>query len=159
LARREQAYAQQRAREAAQQREPSEPSKPAKPRKPGKRSKPTAPRPELLLLEGIREELRLVRASNGGLVSNRHLDSLVLGEPQPRGPLFRHADGVTEINVDHPLFRAVLDGYLRDQGLLTLLASSAYTYLNIIHVEIEDEHEAEFLRLHAAHAATGLAAS
>ncbi|PRQ01034.1 hypothetical protein ENSA5_27160 [Enhygromyxa salina] len=121
----------------------------------GARAKPRAPLPEELLLEALREELRLVRAANAGLVSNHHLESLVLGEPVRRGPLFRHADGVTEIDVGHPLFEAVLAGYLDDQGLLTLLASSAYTYLNIIHVEIEDQHEAEFLRLHAAHAATG----
>ncbi|KIG17257.1 hypothetical protein DB30_03570 [Enhygromyxa salina] len=96
----------------------------------------------------------MVRASNDGLVSNRHLESLVLGEDRARGPLFSHADGITKINIEHPLFQAVLDTYLTDQGALTLLASSAYTYLNLIHVEIEDQHEAEFLRLHAAHAST-----
>ncbi|PRP95158.1 hypothetical protein [Enhygromyxa salina] len=134
---------------------PSEPSEPSKPSKPSKRKKPKQPRPELLLLEAMRDELRLVRASNDGLVANHVLESLVLGEPQPRGPLFAHADGVTKINVGHPLVLAVLDGYLRDQTLLTLLASSAYTYLNLVHEEIEDRHEDEFLRLHAAHAATG----
>ena len=52
------------------------------------------------------------------------------------------------------LFERMLDGYLDDPGLLSLLASSAYTYLNLIYVEIEDSHEAVFLGLHAAHIGT-----
>ena len=112
------------------------------------------PLPEQLLLEALREELRLVRADNAGLVSNRRLDAIDLGEPVRRGPLFRHADGRVEIDTGHPVFVAALDGYLDDPGLLTLLASAAYTYLNIIHLDIEDTHEAEFIRRHAAYAST-----
>ncbi|HVH97958.1 MAG TPA: hypothetical protein VM869_04585, partial [Enhygromyxa sp.] len=111
--------------------------------------------PEQQLLEDLREELRLVRAENRGLLANRLLDSLVLGSPVRRGPLFRRADGTIEIDTGHRLFQAVLAGYLEHPALLTLLASSAYTFLNIVHIEIADEHEAEFLRLHAAHASTG----
>jgi hypothetical protein len=112
--------------------------------------------PEELLLEAVREELRLVRADNAGLVSNRLLETLVLGEPRRRGSLLRHEDGRLELDVAHPLFTAVLEGYLDDPGLLTLLASAAYSYLNLVHVEIEDTHEAEFIRRHAGYAATGL---
>jgi hypothetical protein len=112
--------------------------------------------PEELLLEAIREELRLVRADNGGLVSNRLLQTLVLGEPRRRGSLFRHENSRLELDVAHPLFTAVLEGYLDDPGLLTLLSSAAYSYLNLVHPEIEDAHEAEFIRRHAAYAATGL---
>jgi hypothetical protein len=114
------------------------------------------PLPEELLLEAIREELRLVRADNAGLVSNRLLQTLVLGEPRRRGSLFRQQDGRLELDVAHPLFTAVLEGYLDDPGLLTLLASAAYSYLNLVHAEIEDAHEAEFIRRHASYAATGL---
>ncbi|MFO7565937.1 MAG: hypothetical protein R6X02_25060 [Enhygromyxa sp.] len=110
--------------------------------------------PEAQLLEALREELRLVRAGNRGLLSNRLLDSVVLGSPVRRGPLFRHVDNRTEIDTGHRLFQAVLDGYLEDPVLLTLLASSAYTFLNVVHTEIADADEAEFLRLHAAHAKT-----
>ena len=88
-------------------------------------------------------------------MSNHILESLTLGDREPRGRLFAHADGLTRINIGHPLVCAALDSYLDDPGVLTLLASAAYTYLNLIHAEIEDEHEAEFLRRHAAHAATG----
>lgn len=112
--------------------------------------------PEELLLEAVREELRLVRADNAGLVSNRLLQKLVLGEPRRRGSLFRREGRRLEIDVAHPLFTAVLEGYLDDPGLLTLLASAAYSYLNLVHAEIEDSHEAEFIRRHAAYAATGL---
>jgi hypothetical protein len=142
--------AERRAREA--ERRESEPAKPT----PKERVEPRPPLPEELLLEALREELRLVRDANEGLVSNRILDSLVLGEARRRGPLFRHQDGRVEIDVGHPLFVATLDGYFDDQGVLTLLASATYSYLNIVHLEIEDRHEAEFLRLHAAYAATSL---
>jgi hypothetical protein len=121
-----------------------------------KRASERALLPEELLLEAVREELRLVRAENAGLVSNRLLQTLVLGEPRRRGSLFRHEDGRLEIDVAHPLFTAVLEGYLDDPGLLTLLASAAYSYLNLVYAEIEDTHEAEFIRRHAAYAATGL---
>jgi hypothetical protein len=154
-----------RAREAAakaeavrQQAAPKQPEVPAasKPGRPA--AKPAAtqplPLPEELLLEAVREELRLVRADNTGLVSNQLLQTLALGEPRRRGSLFRHEDGRLELDVAHPLFTAVLEGYLDDPGLLTLLASAAYTYLNLIHLEIEDSHEAEFIRRHAAYAAT-----
>ncbi len=117
---------------------------------------PEQPRPEALLLDAVREELRLVRADNRGLLSNRLLDSLVLGERVRRGPLLRHVANRTEIDPGHSVFQAVLAGYLDDPGLVTLLASAAYSYLNIIHVEIVDDDEAEFLRLHAAHAGTRL---
>jgi hypothetical protein len=116
-----------------------------------------APSAEQLLLEAVREELRLVRARNRGLVSNRILDSLILGEPVRRASLFRHTDGTTQIDPGHRLFRAVLDGYLADPGLLSLLASAAYSYLNVIHREIEDADEAEFLRLHAGYVMTSTA--
>jgi hypothetical protein len=112
--------------------------------------------PEELLLEAVREELRLVRADNAGLVSNQLLQTLVLGEPRRRGSLFRHEHDRVQVDVAHPLFTAVLEGYLDDPGLLTLLASAAYTHLNLVHPEIEDAHEAEFIRRHAAYAATGL---
>jgi hypothetical protein len=128
-------------------------------REPVAEPKPTVkqrpPLPEELLLEAVREELRLVRADNAGLVSNQVLQTLTLGEPRRRGALFRHEEGRLELDVAHPLFTAVLEGYLDDPGLLTLLASAAYTYLNLVHVEIEDAHEAEFIRRHAAYAATG----
>jgi hypothetical protein len=117
-------------------------------------AKQRPPLPEELLLEAVREELRLVRADNTGLVSNQLLQTLALGEPRRRGSLFRHEQGRLELDVAHPLFTAVLEGYLDDPGLLTLLASAAYTYLNLVHVEIEDSHEAEFIRRHAAYAAT-----
>jgi hypothetical protein len=115
--------------------------------------------PEELLLEALREELRLVRAENRGLLSNRLLDSLVLGSPVRRGSLFRRADNLIEIDTGHALFQAVLTGYLDDPVLLTLLASSAYSFLNIVHTEIADQDEAEFLRLHAAYASTSLGTS
>lgn len=115
--------------------------------------------PEQQLLEDLREELRLVRAENRGLLSNRLLESLVLGSPVRRGPLFRRTDNLIEIDSGHRLFEAVLAGYLDDPALLSLLASAAYSFLNIVHVEIADEHEAEFLRLHAAHASTSICPS
>jgi hypothetical protein len=118
-------------------------------------AQPHPPLPEELLLEAIREELRLVRADNDALVSNHLLQTLVLGEPRRRGTLFRQENGRLELDVAHPLFTAVLEGYLDDPGLLTLLASAAYTYLNLVHLEIEDAHESEFIRRHAAYAATG----
>ena len=152
------AEARRRAEQAAQAEapKPKEPAKPASTPEPANIPQPPPPvQPEELLLEALREELRLVRADNTGLVSNPHLQSLVLGEPRKRGSLFRQEGGRTEIDVGHPLFCAVLDGYLDDPGLLTLLASAAYTHLNLVHLEIEDAHEAEFIRRHAAYAATG----
>ncbi len=137
---------------AAKPEPPAEP--PAKPASKPAQADRTPATPEELLLEAVREELRLVRADNAGLVSNQLLSTLVLGEPRRRGSLFRHAQDRVEIDVGHPLFRAVLAGYLDDPGLLTLLASAAYTHLNLVHLEIEDAHEAEFIRRHAAYAAT-----
>jgi hypothetical protein len=168
-AERRRAAAQAREREAARRREAQRQAETAE-REAAQRQAETAEReateretaereadvvsPEKQLLEALREELRLVRAENRGLLANRILDSLVLGSPVRRGSLFRRADNLIEIDTGHRLFQAVLAGYLEDPVLLTLLASSAYSFLNIVHTEIADTDEAEFLRLHAAYAST-----
>ncbi|GEM_PF-2390503 len=115
--------------------------------------------PELLLLEALREELRLVRGERGGLASDLHLDALELGSADKRrAPLFSRApEGGPRINPRHPLFRGVLERYMDDPAWLSLLASSVYTYLNFIHEVIEDRHEAHFLREHAAYLASVVA--
>ncbi|NJK32614.1 MAG: hypothetical protein HC927_09500 [Deltaproteobacteria bacterium] len=58
------------------------------------------------------------------------------------------------MNGDHPLVRAALASWREDPVLVSLLASATYSFLNLVHEEIEDEDEAEFLRLHAAHASS-----
>lgn len=137
-------------------REQAEP-KPAKPEpKPSRsRERDPKPTPEQQLLEAIRNELRLVRGKREGLLGNHHLEALVL-RSGGRGPLFEHRPGTTEIhvNADHPLVEAALEATLDDPTRVSLLASAAYTFLNLVHAEITDENEAEFLGMHAAHASS-----
>lgn len=116
--------------------------------------------PVALLLDAVRDELRLVRAKREGLLDNRHLEMLVIDEhldrPGPRGPLFRVARIGAEIaiNVEHPLVQAALEHRLDDPFTVTLLASLVYGQLNRVLSDIAGEDEAEFLILHAAHAAS-----
>ncbi|MFV8748975.1 hypothetical protein ACNOYE_00330 [Nannocystaceae bacterium ST9] len=156
-----QVAAEQRRRREQAERERAKPE-PARakpePRAKSKSSKP-APTREQRLLEAIRDELRVVRAERSGLLGNHHLESLVMASAG-RGPLFAHSSGEgsaserVQINADHPLVVAALEAGVDDPARITLLASAVYTFLNLIHTEITDEDEAEFLRLHAAHAAS-----
>jgi hypothetical protein len=124
------------------------------PKSKSKRDTPSAT-PEQQLLEAVRNELRLVRGKHEGLLGNHHLESFVIAA-NGRGPLFEQLPGTAAIrvNADHPLVEAALAAALDDPARVTLLASAAYTFLNLVHPEISDEDEAEFLRSHAAHAAS-----
>lgn len=117
-------------------------------------ARPASPHPHALLLDSLREELRLVRAKREGLLDNRHLELLTIASRGRESPLFAHAGSPIEINVDHPLAEAALRHRLDDPFTVTLLASLAYSQLNRALVEIAGEDEAAFLILHAAHAAS-----
>ena len=116
------------------------------------------PRPEAQLLAAVRRELSLVRAAREGLLANHLLDTLVLSEGRRRGSLFSSSDGRIRINTRHKLFQTVLAGYRADPGLVTLLASMTYSFLNMVHPEVADEDAAEFLLLHTRHVETRFAA-
>jgi hypothetical protein len=155
--RREQIERERAERERAERERAEREAKPKTKSKSKSKPEPVVPRrtPEQQLLDAVCNELRLVRGKCEGLLGNHHLESLVpvLGG---RGPLFEQRAGTGEIgvNVDHPLVQAALQAALDDPARVTLLASAAYTFLNLAHPEITDEDEAEFLRLHAAHAAS-----
>lgn len=161
-ARRQREQAKERAREQAAAKEAkrkAERAQKSKGKGKGKRGRRKAepPTPEALLLEALRAELRLVRGKRTGLISERHLESLELhADGGRRAPLFARTEDGPRLNTEHALFGAVLASYANDPGALTLLASSAYTFLNIVYTEIEDEDEAEFLRAHAAYAETSM---
>ena len=147
--------------QAERERTKPAPAKPA-PAKPQSKSRADAraPTAQERLLDAICNELRLVRGKRSGLLANHHLESLVM-VAAGRGPLFEASveasesgagKGEVRVNAEHPLVVAALAAGLADPTPISLLASATYTFLNLIHTEISDEDEAEFLRLHAAHA-------
>ncbi len=124
---------------------------PAKPAKREGRGQPATP--EQVLLDAICSELRLVRGKCEGLLANHHLEALTMVEGG-RGPLFEHSPGnnTIRINANHPLVAAALQTMPEDPMQVTLLASTVYTFLNLVHTEITDENEAELLGRHALYA-------
>lgn len=107
------------------------------------------------LLDAVCNELRLVRGRRTGLVSDHHLDAIELGREGSRSNLFTWTGRVVVVNVDHALFRGVLER-ADDPAWISLLASTTYTYLNLVYEEIEDEDEARFLAEHAGHIASAV---
>jgi hypothetical protein len=108
------------------------------------------------LLDSLREELRLVRADREGLLDNHHLELIEVVSHGSDKPLFvvTPLARSIELNLDHPLAQAAVKHRLDDPFTITLLASLAYSQLNRSLGDIAGEHEAEFLILHAAHAAS-----
>lgn len=139
-------------------------SPPAEAEKPNKKKKPEKPKvvekkPPTrgeLLIEAVRAELRNVRRPNAALLADRYLDRLTLGRLSD-DVLTDEAHGNVVLNGHHPVGQALLDGHGDfDPALVSLVASSAYTTINRWLVEVTDEDEALFLRLHVEHLATGV---
>lgn len=110
---------------------------------------PPPARPEELLLDAIRAELRVVRTANQNILNDAHLDLIELREGGKRVVEIRGERVV--VNVRHPVFVSALEGGEADPVRISFLASVVYTGLNVLLAEISDQHEQVFHRVHAAH--------
>ncbi|MEM9457216.1 MAG: hypothetical protein AAGF11_23765 [Myxococcota bacterium] len=115
------------------------------------------PTPEEHLLDDVRAELSLVRARNHALLSDVHLDRIVV-EPldRRRRALVAHADasGVV-INRAHPVVQRALRQRARDPIWVSWVSSAVYTALNVWLEEVTDADEMHFLYLMAQLVAEG----
>lgn len=115
------------------------------------------PTPEEQLLDDVRAELSLVRARNRALLSDVHLDRIVV---EPLGgrqrALVAHADasGVV-INRAHPVVQRALEQRARDPIWVSWVSSAVYTALNVWLEEVTDADEMHFLHLMAQLVAGG----
>lgn len=143
---------------------PPRPPKPRRPKPPPVRPEPPSttaddartreesttvgqPDPESRLLEVVRDELKLLRPARTGLLCEAHLEQLSMGEL--RGPRLIGvvANGVV-ISRRHPVVERLLESETFEPFLVSLVVSSAFTGLNLLHEAITDEHEVLFHRLH-----------
>jgi hypothetical protein len=109
---------------------------------------PPPPDPVDVLLDKVRDELRLVRKGQESLLAEGLLDKIRAEEGRGRGPLVK-LDGAVVFDSKHPCFLQAL-GQPNDPVWVSFLASVAYTALNHWQEEVTDEDELSF---HARHAA------
>jgi hypothetical protein len=110
------------------------------------------PDPVGVLLEAIREELRLVRKGHEQLLAEGLLDELRAEPGRGRGPLVR-IDGAVVFDTEHPCFALALREP-DDAVWVSFLASHAFTALNFWQDQVSDADERAFHARHAALLAT-----
>jgi hypothetical protein len=115
---------------------------------------PPPPTREELLLEALREELRLVRRADRALLSDAQLERLEL---VPGKAIGADPEGRVGLGARHPLVQAALAAFERDPVAVSFLASVVYTALNLATDAVTDRHEAAFHHLHALHVLSGAA--
>jgi hypothetical protein len=109
--------------------------------------------PEAVLLEAIRDELRMVRGRNEALISEAVLAGFRFVEHSEQW-LSGHIDGTIVINRGHPVMVRALR--LSEPTLVSMIASSAFTSVNRLLEEVTDGDEVIFHRLHAQHIASAV---
>jgi hypothetical protein len=113
---------------------------------------PPPPPPEQVLRDAIRAELRLLHRRDSALVTEPHLDRIIVSELDGRRIATRAGPRIL-VDTAHPIVaRALAPG--ADALLLSLIASAALTALNFAFEDVGDEDEARLLRLHAEHLLT-----
>jgi hypothetical protein len=120
-------------------------------------SAPARPSREELLLEAVRDELRVVRERNEHLLSEVNLEQLRLGDG-PRDRLVSCEPGSITVNRRHPVAKVAVDHFDRDSTWTTFLVVAVYSALNTWLEDITDEDEGRFLELLVEHVSTGLPA-
>lgn len=105
------------------------------------------PSPEQGLLEAIRGELRLVRADGDALLAELHLGR-IHGEPRHGTTPVCWQDERVVIDTAHPCVIAAM-AVDASPLLISLLASSVFTVINVALEEVSDHDEARFLLAHA----------
>ena len=116
---------------------------------------PVRPSREELLLEAVRDELRVVRERNERLLSEVNLEQLRLGDG-PRDRVVVCEPGSITVNRRHPVAKVALDRFDRDPTWTTFLVIAVYAALNSWLEDITDEDEQRFLHLLVEHVSTGL---
>jgi hypothetical protein len=109
---------------------------------------PPPPDPVDVLLDAIREELRLVRKGQESLLAEGLLDKIRAEAGKGRGPLVK-IDGAVVFDSKHRCFVQALE-QPEDPVWVSFLASVAYTALNHWQEQVSDADELSF---HARHAA------
>ncbi|EDM78932.1 hypothetical protein PPSIR1_03648 [Plesiocystis pacifica SIR-1] len=108
-------------------------------------AKPPPPDPVDVLVERIRDELRLVRGVRQSLLNEGLLDSI--GAKAGSGRQLVDIDAGVHFDAAHPQFRRALED--PDPIWVSFLASSAYTALNTWLEPVTDEDEVAFHGVHA----------
>lgn len=128
--------------------EPATPEPAPAPATPEPPPAPPPPDPVAVLLDAIRDELRLVRKGHESLLAEGLLDELRAETGGGRGSLVT-IDGAVVFDNTHPCFRLALVNP-DDPIWISFLASHAFTALNFWQDQVTDAHEQAF---HARHAA------
>jgi hypothetical protein len=117
---------------------------------------PVAPPPDPVdvLLDKIREELRLVRQGQESLLAEGLLDKIRADEGRGRGPLVA-IDGAVVFDSKHRCFVQALE-QPDDPIWVSFLASVAYTALNHWQDQVTDSDELSFHARHAALLVSGV---
>lgn len=103
----------------------------------------------------LKEELLLIRGGNELLLSDDHLDQLVLDEAPSKLPLICEPRRFT-INLRSSIVKEVLARFEDDPLSMTFLASSVYSAINIELESITDSDEARFHDCLTRHVLAGL---
>lgn len=112
---------------------------------------PRPPTPEEVLAQRVRDELRLIRERDASLFAELYLERVCVAPIGGSRIAWSHG-GSAALDSLHPIVRrAVAEP---DPLLVSLLASAAFTVLNVAYEELTDEQEARVLAHHAAYLRT-----
>ncbi|HWB78921.1 MAG TPA: hypothetical protein VG755_28360, partial [Nannocystaceae bacterium] len=112
---------------------------------------PAPPSREQILVQLVRDELRMIRERDQSLFAEPYLERIRVSKRD--GELVAvEEDGNAILDVAHPIVRRALAQ--PDPLIVSLLASAAFTVLNVAHEALTDEQEARVLAHHAAYLRT-----
>ncbi|MBK8264960.1 MAG: hypothetical protein IPK80_26930 [Nannocystis sp.] len=112
------------------------------------RPQPGPPKEELLLIEALRAELRMLRDRENVPLTGFDLQQIRVAEVD-QGGVADLRTGQLLLAREHPVIRALLGARSGDPLLVSMVASAAYSAINRAYEAVSDSHEAAF---HAAHA-------